>query len=68
MTTIEKEDSIKFIPISKWGNHFKYPTVGTIKNLVAHRKKNGIEDVLVMINGRFYIDTKKFFEWVEKKR
>ena len=53
-----------WIQLTKWDEHFDYPTLGTMKMLAYKRKENGADTFLVMINGRLYVSVSKFNEWM----
>ena len=54
------------IPVSKWEEHHKYPTVKAIRQLIFFKKKNGFAKVLRKIGGRLYIAENDFYKWVEE--
>ncbi|CUI17979.1 hypothetical protein PNK_2383 [Candidatus Protochlamydia naegleriophila] len=61
----ESRKELIVVPLTKWKDHFDYPTQGTMRNVVARRKENGAEAFLSMVNGRFYIHIEKFHKWME---
>jgi hypothetical protein len=65
-TDLAKE--LEWIPLTKWQDRFQYPTYGCMRNICARRRENGAEAFLSIINGRFYINVKKFFHWMENQK
>lgn len=68
--TTEKEQILKneengFIPVSKWNDVHKYPTVKALRQIIFHKDKNGFEKVLRKVGGRLYICEKDFFAWLD---
>lgn len=59
---------IEWIPLAQWSKHFKYPSQGSIRNVVARRRENGADAFLSLMNGRFYVNPRKFNEWMESKK
>lgn len=55
-----------WVQLTKWDNHFEYPSQGTMRNICARRKENGAEAFLSNVNGRFYVSVSKFNEWMNK--
>ena len=55
-----------FIPVSKWNEHFDYPSVGAIRQLIFYNTDNFETDVIRKIGKRQYIKHSAFLEWVEK--
>lgn len=62
------DKKIDWIPLTKWGKHFQYPTYGAMRNICARRKTNGAEVFLSMVNGRFYVNPEKFNVWMEQQQ
>lgn len=58
----------EWIKASKWNEHFQFPTKGTINGIVNKRKSNGAHDFLSRINSSFYINVKKFNDWMSKQK
>lgn len=56
-----------WIPVTKWKDHFQYPTQGAIRNICARRKTNGADLFLSMVHGRFYINVERFNEWMQQQ-
>lgn len=61
------DKKMEWIPLTKWKEHFQYPSQGAMRNLCARRKENGAEMFLSMINGRFYVHAEKFSKWMEQQ-
>lgn len=58
------EKALEWIPLTHWSKHFRYPTLGTMRNIAAQRKENGADAFLSMVNGRFYISVAAFEKWM----
>jgi len=58
---------IDWVPLTKWSEHFRYPSQGAMRNICARRKDNGAEDFLSLVNGRFYIHLDRFNQWMEQQ-
>ena len=54
------------IPVSKWNEYYKYPTVGAIRQLIFYNTDNFETKVVRKIGKRLYIKVSEFNEWVEK--
>ena len=61
------EKKIDWVPLTKWKDHYQYPSQGAMRNICARRKENGAETFLSMVNGRFYVSVEKFQEWMSKQ-
>ena len=61
------EIKIDWVPLTKWKNHFQYPSHGAMRNICARRRDNGAEAFLSMVNGRFYVHVEKFNKWMEQQ-
>lgn len=61
------EIKIDWVPLTKWKNHFQYPSQGAMRNICARRRDNGAEAFLSMVNGRFYVNVEKFNKWMEEQ-
>lgn len=62
--TSQKSD---LIPLTDWPNHFSYPPVGQLRNLVFNAEKNGFHKVVRRIGKRVLLNPQKFHEWVEEQ-
>ena len=58
----------KYVQLTKWADFTDHPSYGTMRFLVNKRKENGAEEFLRKINGRFYINVDKFYDWMEKQK
>ena len=67
MSKLEKQDNDWVIPVTKYNKHFSYPSLGTVRNIVARRNENGANTFLLMIHGRHYIDIQKFKKWMSEQ-
>jgi len=59
------QENSKLIYWRKWEEKFKYPKTGTFKYLLLHRKKNGFDKCIRIINKRIYLnidETHNYFE------
>ena len=65
MTTPSSEQ--RYIPLSKWNEHYPYPTVSGLRNLVFHADKNGFHKVIRRVGRRILIAEKSYFEWIEEQ-
>lgn len=59
---------LEWVPLTRWEDHFAYPSRGTMRNVVSRRKENGADVFLSFVNGRFYVNPKKFHEWMESRK
>jgi hypothetical protein len=59
---------IEWVQLTKWEDHTKSISMGTMRNIVARRKENGADIFLSLVNGRFYVNLKKFNEWMENQK
>ena len=57
-----------FIPVSKWNEVHRYPSVGTLRHLIFNKDKNGFEKVLRKVGRRLYICEKDFFAWIDNNK
>lgn len=67
MTEIANTNKPIIIRLSQWNKHYPYPSLGTMRNLIARREENNASEFLNMINGRFYINVEKFQKWLESQ-
>ncbi len=65
--TIEVDKKLDWVALTKWKEHFRYPSQGTMRNITARREENGAGAFLSMVNGRFYVNVEKFHQWMEKQ-
>jgi len=56
--------SNQIIPLSKWEEHFDYPTVSQLR-WYNFQNTSDFNRCVVRLGGRLYIDTTRFWEWVE---
>lgn len=60
------EKTLDFIPLSKFAEYSKYPTVGSLRQLIFYNT-NGFKDKVVKLIGkRQYIKISAFQQWVEE--
>ena len=59
---------IDWVQLTKWEDHTNSISLGTMRNIVARRKENGADVFLSLVNGRFYVNLKKFNEWMENQK
>jgi hypothetical protein len=59
---------IDWVQLTKWEDHTNSISLGTMRNIVARRKENGADIFLSLVNGRFYVNLKKFNEWMENQK
>jgi len=62
------DEKVKVVPLTKWREHRKYPTQGTMRNICARRRENGAEAFLSMVNGRFYVNLQEFDSWLKSQK
>lgn len=62
--TLEKE--LELIPLSRWNDFYKYPSVLAIRQLVFYNTSNFNNKVIRKIGKRIYIKVSEFFKWVEE--
>lgn len=63
----ENKKNTDIFPLTKWKEHFDYPSYGAIRNIVMRRKENGAGDFLIQLNGRHYVDKKRFIVWFQMR-
>ena len=56
---------LDLIPLSKWNDHFEYPTTAALRQLVFYNTNDFTNKVIRKIGKRIYIKVSAFFEWVE---
>lgn len=56
----------ELIPVSKFNNYYKYPTVGALRQLMFYNTDGFNDCVTRRIGKRIYINVPEFFKWVEK--
>lgn len=57
-------EMLDIIPVSKWNEHFPYPTVGAIRQLMCRNVNNFYNTVIRNIAGRKYICVSAFQKWI----
>lgn len=55
------------IPVSKFNEYFKYPTTGTLRQIIFRKEKYKFENVIKKLGGRIYISISAFNKWVEEQ-
>lgn len=58
----------RYLTVKDWPKFHAWPTEAGLRNLIARRKTNGFEDVLVRVGGRILIDEQAFDIWLQKLR
>ena len=61
----------KLIELSKWNEHYSYPTVGALRQYYFKKDKNGFAEVVEHggeNGGRILINEDKFFEWQASRK
>ena len=53
------------IPLSKFNEYFKYPSVGALRQYNFNAHRNGFDKVIRRIGCRLYIFMPAFKEWVD---
>ena len=59
------KNNLDLIPLSKWNDHFEYPTTAALRQLVFYNTNDFANKVIRKIGKRIYIKVSAFFEWVE---
>lgn len=58
----------RLIPLQKFNEFHKYPSVRALKKLIFDRKANGFDKVVKRIGvKKWYVDEQAFFNWVEEQ-
>lgn len=65
MNTKKLNTTPDLIPLSKWNDHFEYPTTAALRQLVFYNTNDFTNKVIRKIGKRIYIKVSAFFEWVE---
>ena len=53
------------IPLSKWNEYFKYPSVDALRKYRFKNLNNFNEKVIRQMGKRYYIDVEAFDEWTK---
>lgn len=64
---IEKCILNDLIPLSKFGEYFKYPSVGAIRQYIFYEDKYNFKNVYKRIGNRIYISITAFNDWVQQQ-
>lgn len=54
----------RYITTTDWPNHYPWPTVGGLRNLIQGAEKNGFAAVIKRVGRRVLIDEAAFHRWV----
>ena len=65
---MNKSEEQDLIPVSKWNEHFTYPSVGAIRQLIFYNTNNFNNHVIRKLGNRLYIKVSAFNEWVENNK
>ena len=57
----------RFIPVTKWNQHFDWPPPGGLRHLRFHCETNGFKKAFVCVGGRVLVDAQVFWCIVEGK-
>lgn len=60
-----QQQKLDLIPVSKWNEHFTYPTVGAIRQFIFYNTDHFNTRVIRKMGKRLYIKVSAFNEWVE---
>ena len=55
------------VPLSKFGEFFKFPSVGAIRQYIFYSDKYKFHNVYKRVGNRLYISISAFNEWVENQ-
>lgn len=58
----------ELILLADFQKKFKLISMQVFRSLIAQRKTNGFNSVVLKICGRWYVNEKKFYKWIEKER
>jgi hypothetical protein len=61
----EVMQDLELVPLSEWNKHYKFPSVGALRQLVFYNKA-GFNKVVRKISGRLYIKVSDFNKWVDE--
>lgn len=64
----ELKKPVEWVQLTKWREYSSFPSYGTMRNIVNRRSKNGASEFLSVINGRFYVNVEKFYDWLKKQK
>lgn len=59
-------NTLDLIPLSKFTEYSKYPTVGALRQLIFYNTKGFKDKVVKIIGNRQYIKISAFQQWVEE--
>jgi hypothetical protein len=54
----------RYIPVTVWNEHYDWPPIGGLRNLIFNKNKNGFAKVVKKVGKRVLIDEAAFFEWI----
>ena len=57
---------LDIVPVSKWNEHFEYPTVKAIRQWIFRNKDNFNQKVIREIGNKQYIKMSAFKDWIEE--
>lgn len=60
-----ENQNLDLVPVSKWNEHFTYPSVGAIRQYVFFNTNDFNSRVIRKMGKRLYIKVSAFNEWVE---
>ena len=66
-TTGPQNTTRKLIPVTKWNEHYEFPTVSGLRWLIFNEKENGFERCVRRIGRRVAIDEAEYFRWVDEQ-
>lgn len=55
------------IPLSKFNDYYKYPSVGALRQLVFYKDKYNFHNITKKLGNRLYISISAFNKWVEEQ-
>lgn len=57
---------LDLVPVSKWNEHFTYPSVGAIRQFIFYNTDDFNSRVIRKMGKRLYINVSAFYKWVEE--
>ena len=70
-TALERQTLVdscpRFIPLTRWNDHFDWPPQGGLRHLRFHQDTNGFKSAFKTVGSRVVIDADEFWRIVEEQ-
>ena len=60
-----QDHATRLIPAKDWDKYHLWPSIGGLRHLIFHAKKNGFHRAVRRCGRRVLIDEAAFFEWTK---